>query len=87
MTPVVYFLPSDVTLLARTKEPHHEARLRKYVRRSVVAEQMLEEKNVSAPRRQFDRIAQVERGDVFVQVEEVFVLRWVGFGKLTNLPV
>ena len=77
MAPMVNLLPRVETLLARTKEPHHEAWFRKYVRRSVVAKQMLEEENVSAPRRQFDRIPQVEQRDILVEVVEVFLLYWV----------
>ena len=76
---MIYFFPGVEALLAGTEEAYHESWFRQDLRRSVVTKQMLKEEDVTALWCQFDRITEVEGGDVFVEMIEMSIIDRIRF--------
>lgn len=87
VTPFFCLLPRCETGLASTEVAHHEARPAEGVGGSVVSKQMLEEQDVPTTRFDDEGISQIERGDVLVEIEEVFVSNGIRFCEFANLPM
>ena len=84
-SPLIYLWPLCVTAFARTHIPHHPPRRISHIGCAIMTKAIGEKQNISSSWCQLDCLSQVQRRQISIQRNNIFVFFNIRFCKLHNL--